>query len=229
MTKLKRLMVALVVGMVALPATTNAFATDVDLGTASAFAVLAASTVTNTGPSVVTGDLGVYSGTAVTGFLPGVVIGGTHAGDAAAQQAQVDLGIAYDTAAGQDADASMAGDLQGMTMSPGVYRSSSSIDLTGTLTLDAAGDPDALWIFQMGSTLTTASDSVVTLINSAQSCNVIWQVGSSATLGTTSVFKGTIMADQSITLTNGATLNGRALARIGAVTLAGNNVVMPTP
>ena len=188
------------------------------------FAVLAGQTVTNTGPSVVTGDLGVSPGTAITGFPPGQINGATHSADAAALQGQNDLAAAYDNAAGQTPNTAISGDLGGLTLTPGVYNASSSIALTGTLTLDAGNNPDASWVFQIGSTLTTASASSVLLINGASAHNVIWQVGSSATLGTDTAFAGSILALTSITLTTGATINGQALARNGSVTMDTNTI-----
>ena len=197
----------------------------VSLGTADDFAVLGGSTVTNTGPSVINGDLGVSPGTAVTGFPPGTVNGTIHAADAVAAQAQSDLTAAYIDAAGRACQVVLTGqDLGGMTLTHGVYCFSTSAQLTGTLTLDAEGDPNAVFIFQIGSTLTTASGSNVRLINGAQSCNVVWQVGSSATLETTTRFRGNILALTSNTATTGATVNGRLLARNGAVTLDSNTV-----
>ena len=203
----------------------------INLGNAGAFGVLAGSTVTNTGATTVNGDLGVSPGTAVTGFPPGTVTGTVHAGDAAAALAITDLTTAYNDAAGRNvAPVTVSGNLGGMTLTPGLYKSTSSLEISsGDLTLDAQGDPNAVFIFQIASTLTTTSGRAVILAGGAKASNVFWQVGSSATLGTTSAFVGTIMADQSITLNTGATLNGRALARIGAVTLAGNAIVMPTP
>jgi ABC-type glycerol-3-phosphate transport system substrate-binding protein len=203
----------------------------VALGTAGNFAVLANSTVTNTGATTVTGDLGVSPGTAVTGFPPGTLVGTQHAGDAAAAQAKVDLTAAYNDAAGRTLDAvTVAGNLGGQTLIPGLYKSTSSLAISsGDLTLDALGDANAVFIFQMASTLTTTTGRRVILSGGAKSANIFWQVGSSATLGTTSVFQGTIMALQDITLTTGATLNGRALARNGAVTLDTNTVVRPAP
>lgn len=206
----------------------HAIATAVPLGTADSFAVLAGQTVTNTGPSVVTGDLGVSPGTAITGFPPGTVNGAIHSADAVALQAQSDLTVAYNNAAGQAPDASIAGDLGGLTLTPGVYNASSSIGLTGTLTLDAQGDPNAVWIFQVGSTLTTASASRVLLVNGAAPCNVFWQIGSSATIGTNTAFVGNILALTSITLNTGASVNGRALARNGSVSMDTNTVTRQT-
>ena len=201
------------------------------LGAVGTFAVLGGATVTSTGATALTGDLGVSPGTAVTGFPPGTRTGSTHAGDATSAQAMVALNTAYADAAGRTlAPVTVAGNLGGLTLPPGLYKSTSSLAISsGDLTLDAQGDANAVFIFQMASTLTTTSGRAVILSGGAKSSNVFWQVGSSATLGTTSAFKGTIMADQSISLNTGATLNGRALARIGAVTLAGNAIVLPTP
>jgi hypothetical protein len=207
----------------------SAQAASVPLGTADSFAVLAGSTVTNTGPSVISGDLGVSPGTAVTGFPPGTVTGGTiHAADAVALQAQSDVTTAYNDAAGRGSTATISADLAGRTLTPGVYTSASSLGLTGDLTLDARGDPAAVFVFQAGSTLTTGFASRVLLIGGAQACNVFWQVGSSATIGTSSAFVGNILALTSISLTTGATLRGRALARNGAVTLDTNTVTRAT-
>src|SRR5512132_1067937 len=199
-------------------------ATAVPLGTAEPFAVLAGSTVTNTGPTVVNGDLGLSPGTAVTGFPPGTVNGSQHVTDAVAAQAQTDLTTAYNNAAAQAPTGTVSADLGGPRLAPGVYRSASSLGLTGALTLDAQGDANAVFIFQAGSTLTTASASSVNLVNGAQACNVFWQVGSSATLGTASSFRGSILALTSITATTGATVDGRLLARNAAVTLDTNTI-----
>jgi uncharacterized repeat protein (TIGR01451 family) len=197
------------------------------MGSEQNFAVLGGSTVTNTGSSVITGDLGLHPGTAITGFPPGLVTGETHATDAVALQAQTDTTATYIDLAGQPCNTTISADLGGTTLTPGVYCSASTMGLTGALTLDAGGDPNAVWVFQMGSTLTTASNSSVVLINGADACNVFWQVGSSATLGTTTSFVGNIFALTSITLNNGASVSGRVLARNGAVTLNNNTITAP--
>ncbi len=201
-------------------------ATAPSLGTADSFAVLAGSTVTNTGSSTIVGDLGVSPGSAVTGFPPGVVTGGTiHVNDANAIQAQNDVTSAYNVLADLPCDSDLTDtDLGGLTLTQGVYCFDSSSQLTGTLTLDAEGQADAVFVFQIGSTLTTASSSSVSLINSADSCNVFWQVGSSATLGSGTSFSGSILALTSITLNTNASIAGRALARNGAVTLDSNTI-----
>jgi hypothetical protein len=201
----------------------------VGLGTADTFAVLAGSTVTNTGPSVISGDVGLDPGSAVTGFPPGIVNAGTfHVADAVALQAKSDLTTAYNDAAGRSSTATISSDLAGRTLTSGVYTSATSLGLSGNLTLDAQGDPSAVFIFQAGSTLTTGSGAQVTLIGGAQACNVFWQVGSSATIGTGGHFVGVIMALDSISLTTGATLYGSALARNGAVTLDTNTITRAT-
>ena len=183
------------------------------------FSVLAGSTVTNTGSTVVSGEVGVSPGTAVTGFPPGLAGGAIHSADGAAAQAQIALTAGYIDAAGRAGGTAVAGDLVGQTLTAGVYTSTSSLAISGDVTLDAQGNPDAVFIFQISSTLTTGSGSHVVLANGAKACNVFWQVGSSATLGTNSVFKGNILALTSITITTGVNLEGRALARNGAVTL----------
>lgn len=188
------------------------------------FAVLAGSTVTNTGSTMVSGDVGVSPGTAVTGFPPGLASGAIHSADGAAAQAQAALTTGYIDAAGRSGATTVAGDLSGQTLVAGIYKSTSSLGLTGDLTLDAQGNPDAVFIFQISSTLITGSGSHVKLTNAAKACNVFWQVGSSATLGTNSVFKGSILALTSIAVTTGAQMEGRALARNGAVTLDTNTI-----
>jgi hypothetical protein len=195
----------------------------VPLGSAANFGVLAGSTVTNTGATLVTGSLGVSPGSAVTGFPPGTVNGAMHLADPTSAQAQTDLTTAYTNAAGRPAGTTVAGDIGGQTLTPGVYTSSSTLGITGNLTLTGAG----VFIFQIGSGLTTASGSQVILAGGATADNIFWQVGSSATLGTTSIFYGDILAQASITENTGAVLNGRALARTGAVTLHGNTDTSP--
>lgn len=203
----------------------------VALLSAGRLAVLAGSTVTSTGATSITGDLGVSPGTAVTGFPPGTLVGAQHAGDPTSALALGDLTTAYNDAAGRTlCPITVAGNLGGQTLAPGLYKSTSSLEVTsGDLTLDAQGDPDAVFLFQIASTLTTTSGRQVILSGGAKAANVFWQVGSSATLGTGSVFQGTIMADQAITMGTGATLNGRVLARIAGVSLDGNTIVMPAP
>ena len=193
------------------------------LGVAGNFEVLAGSTVTNTGGTVITGgNLGLSPGTSVTGFPPGTltVPASMHITDQMAAQAELDLTVAYNNAAGLAGGAALPADLTGRTLTPGLYTNASTVTLSsGNVTLDAQGNANAVFIFQVGSTLTTMSNTQVVLAGGAQAKNIFWQVGSSATLGTNSVFKGTIMALQSITLQTGANMQGRALARNAAVTL----------
>jgi hypothetical protein len=214
--------------LVALVGGAQAASTAVPLGTAASFAVLAGAGVTNTGPTTLNGDLGTYPTTTITGSASITITGTNHNGDSVTQQAKTDLVTAYDNAAGQGPTSPIAADLGGQTLVPGVYNSASSIGLTGTLTLNAGGDPNAVFVFQAGSTLTTASGSSVSLTNGAQACNVFWVVGSSATIGTGSSFRGTVIALTSITLTTGATVEGRVLARNGAVTLDTNTITRPS-
>jgi ice-binding like protein/Big-like domain-containing protein len=201
------------------------------LAASGGFGALAGSTVTNTGPTSLTGDLGVSPGTAVTGFPPGIIIGAIHAGDPAAATGIANLTTAYNDAAGRALCAvTVAGNLGGRTLPPGLYKSTSTLAISsGDLTLDAQGEGDAVFIFEMASTLTTTAGRQVILTNGAKAANVFWQVGTSATLGTGSAFAGTIMADQAVTLETGAILNGRALARIAGVTLDSNIIVVPLP
>jgi hypothetical protein len=204
----------------------------VNLATAGEYAVLAGSTVTNTGNSVLNGSLGLSPGTSITGFPPGIVNapGVVENTTPAAMQAQLDLTAAYVDAAGRPLDATTPADLVSQNLVGGVYAgpAKSPLSLSGPLVLDGAGDPASVFIFQTNSTLITASASTVTLINGAQECNVFWVVGSSATLGTGSVFVGNILALDSITVTNGVTVRGRALARNAAVTLDNDTFTRPT-
>ncbi len=203
----------------------------VPLGSASTFEALAGSTVTNTGPTIITGgDLGLSPGSAVTGFPPGTLTSPAvmHVMDPIAAQAELDLTTAYLYTAGLPGGAVLPGDMSGLTFAPGLYTNASTVMLSaGNVTLDAQGDANAVFIFQVGSTLTTIGSTQVILAGGAQAKNVFWQVASSATLGTNSVFQGTILALQSISLDTGATLVGRALARNGAVTLDSNTVTAP--
>ncbi|MGZ5322132.1 MAG: ice-binding family protein [Solirubrobacterales bacterium] len=196
------------------------------LGTADSFAILGGSTITNTGPTVINGNVGLDPGTAVVGFPPGKVNGTGHLGDAVAKRAKADLTTAYHDVAGWPFSATSLPDLGGRTLTAGIYRTGAvpSLGLTGRLTLDARGDPRAVFIFQIASTLVTATDSSVRLINGAQACNVYWQVGSSATLGTRTAFQGSILALTSISVNDGVAVNGSLLARNGAVTLINDAV-----
>jgi hypothetical protein len=206
-------------------------ASPVSLATAQPFVVLGGAGVTNTGPSVLNGDLGVSPGTSLSGFgAPAVVNGATHANDAVAAQAQADLTTGYNVAAGQPIPPGndLTGvDLGGLTLSPGAYGYSTSAQLTGQLTLDAHGDPNAQFVFVIGSTLTTASASSVVLTNGASPCNVYWKIGSSATFGTGTAFEGNVMALTSISLNSGVTVLGRILARSGEVTLINDVLTAP--
>jgi hypothetical protein len=216
--------VASLLAVALLASTALAAQPPVGLGTADSYAVLAGQTVTNTGPTTINGDLGVMPGSAIPGFPPGMVNGVIHAADGPALQAQSDLTTAYNDAAGRTPPALLSADLGGLTLTAGVYKAPGALGLTGALTLDAQGDPNSVFIFQAASTLITASASHVNLINGAQPCNVFWQVGSSATFGTTSVFVGNVMALTSISLNNGVALQGRALARNGSVTLINDTI-----
>ncbi|KSU71995.1 ice-binding family protein [Rhodococcus qingshengii] len=217
------------VGILVLPAgTAGAEATAVGLGTAEPFAVLAGAGITNTGPTTLGGDIGTYPTPTITGVSDLTITGTNHGGDAVSQGAKPDVLTAYNTLAGQGPTQPTGDDLTGRTLVSGVYNSGSSIALSGTVTLDAQGDPDAVFVFQAGSTLITSSSSTVALINGTQACNVFWQVGSSATLGTNSVFRGNLLALTDITATTEATVEGRLLAINGAVTLDTNTVTIPT-
>jgi LPXTG-motif cell wall-anchored protein len=218
------------IGLVALsaPAGAAAYENSVGLGVADSYTVLASQTVTNTGPSDLPGDLGVNPLTAVTGFPPGLVHGVTRTGNAAAT-AQASLTAAYVDAAGRaPTGTTLGGSMAGGTFVPGVYNATSSLGVSGAVTLDGQGDPNAVFIFQVGDALTTASNTAFVLTGAAQACNVFWQIGSSATLGTTNTFVGTMMALTTITVNTGTTVAGRALARNGAVTLDSNVFSNPT-
>lgn len=199
----------------------------VNLGTALSFAVLAGTTVTNTGSSIINGGVGVAPGTAITGFPPGIITNGViHMADIVAFQSQADLTTAYTIAAGLPPNTDLTGqDLGGKTLVAGVYSFSSSAQLTGSLVLDGQGNSSSTWVFQIGSTLTTATTASVLLINGGSPCNVFWQVGSSATIGTGTTFIGNILALTSITAVTGSSFNGSLYARNGAVTLDTNVVL----
>ena len=195
----------------------------VGLGSAASFSVLGGSTITNTGPTTMFGDLGLSPGSSVTGAPQ--VLGATHVDDAVAIEAKNDLTTAYNDAASRPTNGSAGTDLAGQRLVAGVYTASSSLLLSsGSVTLDAQGNPDAVFIFQIGSTLITGSNTSVSLVNGAQACNVFWQVGSSATLGTGTQFVGTIMASATITAGTAATIHGRLLAMTGAVNLDTNTI-----
>jgi hypothetical protein len=198
----------------------------VSLGTTGSFSVLGAETVTNTGPSVLGQSLGVHPGTTAPGFPPGIVGGEVHLGDAVALQAKSDLTAAYGDAAGRTPFISLPAELGGQTLTPGTYRLPAA-QLTGTLTLDTLGDPAAVFVFQLTSGLTTATDSEVAFLGDAASCNVYWQIAESAVIGTGTDFVGTVMASTSISMASGATLEGRALAQTGEVTLINNTITAP--
>ena len=195
------------------------------LASAADLRVLAYSTITNSGPTIISGNLGLSPGTAVTGFPPGTVVGTQYITDATAAQAQLDLTAAYNAVAAMITTSDLTGqDLGGMTLAAGVYNYDTSAQLTGHLIFDGGGDPNTVWFFKIGSTLTTANASSVTFINGGQADNVFWQVGSSATIGGLTAFAGNILALASISFNTGATISGRALARTGAVTLLSNSV-----
>ena len=219
----------LLLGLTLTPRYAAAAETPVALRSAASFGVLAGATVTSTGATVVNGDVGLSPGVAVVLAAPGIVTGTVHVNDPIAQAAQGDLAIAYADAAGRSASpVILVGNIGGLTLGPGLYRSTSSLAISaGDLTLDGQGNPNAVFIFQIGSTLTTTVGRQVLLIGGAQAGNVFWQVGSSATIGTGSAMVGNILAAQSITIQAGATLRGRALARSAAVTLDANVVSLP--
>lgn len=195
------------------------------LGTAADFAILSDQAISNTGNTVITGDMGMHPGTSVTGFPPGVVNGEQHITDATALQAQIDATDGYNCLRALTTGTVIDGDIGGDTLTPGIYERASSLGITGTLTLDAQGDPDAVFIFKTGSTLITATSASVVLVNGAQPCNVYWLVGSSAILGTNTTMVGNIIALTSVTLVTGSSLTGRAIALNGDITLDNNQVI----
>jgi hypothetical protein len=200
----------------------------VTLAGASALAILAGSSITNTGATIITGDMGLSPGTSIGGFPPGILNGTQHINDAIANQAKLDLTAAYNDAAGRTCTdmVTLSGNIGGLTLTPGLYKSTSSLSISsGDVTFDAKGNANAVFIIQIASTLTTTSGRKVILSGGALASNIFWQVSSSATFGTTSVFKGTVIAMQSISFNTGATIDGRALARNGAITMAGNTIV----
>jgi hypothetical protein len=203
-------------------------ATTVPLGTTTSFAVLAGAGITNTGPTTINGDIGTFPTTTITGYGSITENGTNQAGDAVTQQAKTDLTTAFNNASGQGPTSPIVADLGGQTLAAGVYNSASSVGLTGALTLNGGGNANAVFVFQAGSTLTTASASSIVLTNGAQACNVFWEIGSSATLGTGSSFIGTVLAAQSITVTTGVTVDGRVLAENGAVTLDTDTITAPS-
>ena len=200
----------------------------VELGTSATLAVLAGSSITNTGATNITGDMGLSPGTSIGGFPPGILTGSQHINNATSNQAKLDLTAAYNDLAGRTSTdiVTLSGNIGGLTLTPGLYKSTSSLAISsGDLTFDAKGNANAIFVIQIATTLTTTSGRKVILSGGALASNIFWQVGSSATFGTTSVFKGTVLAMQSITLNTGATIDGRILARTGSVTMAGNTIV----
>ena len=200
----------------------------VPLAGLTTLAVLAGSGITNTGATNVTGDLGLSPGTSIGGFPPGILVGTQHINNAVATQAKLDLTTAYNDAAGRTSTdiVTLSGNIGGLTLTPGLYKSTSTLAISsGDLTFDAKGDANAVFIIQIASSFTTTSGRQVILSGGAQAANIFWQVGSSATFGTTSVLKGTFLVHQSATLNTGATLNGRIFTSNGAVVMAGNTIV----
>jgi hypothetical protein len=202
--------------------------TAVTLAAAGNFAILAGSEVTNTGATNITGDLGLSPGTSVGGFPPGILNGTLRINDNISNQGKLDLTTAYNDAAGRSATdmVTLSGNIGGLTLTPGLYKSTSSLAISsGDLTFDALGNANAVFIIQIASSLTTTSARKIILADRALASNIFWQVGSSATFGTTSVFKGRVLAMESISFETGATLEGSAMARSGGITLDGNTIV----
>ena len=214
--------------LIALPVGAQAAVQPIPLGNADPFVVLAGQTITNTGTTTITGDIGISPGSSLTGGPPLMVLNGTsHVADPVALGAQAALGTAFDNAAGQTPATAVPSELGGSTLVPGIY-SAGVFTITNTLTLDAGNDPNAIFVFQSAATLNAATGSRVNLINGASPCNVFWLVRSSATLETTANFSGNILALTDVNLRTGATLQGRALARNGQVTLDANTITKPT-
>jgi hypothetical protein len=198
------------------------------LGSSSTMAILSGSAITNTGATIITGNIGLSPGTSIGGFPPGTLNGTLHINDSIANQAKLDLTTAYNDAAGRTCKdmVTLSGNIGGLTLTPGLYMSTSSLAISsGDLTFNALGNPGAVFIIQIASSLTVTSGRQVILSGGALASNIFWQVGSSATFGTTSAFKGIVLVMQSITFDTGATLDGSAFARTGAVVLAGNTIV----
>ncbi|MGW0876434.1 ice-binding family protein [Streptomyces sp. NPDC002740] len=209
------------------PTAASAIALPVPLGTTATYSVLAGQGVTNTGNSVLAHDLGTHPNPAITGFPPGQVGGAIHAADAAALQAKADLLVAYNNAAGQAVDFALpAGIGGGPALLPGVYHATAGVGITGDLILDGQGSSDAVWVFQIPESLTTATSSRILLTNGASACNVFWQIGEDASLGVTTAFVGTLMAENSITVNQGTNVEGRLLAQVGSVTLNNNRIFL---
>ncbi|CAN5211151.1 hypothetical protein BH09BAC5_BH09BAC5_15650 [soil metagenome] len=202
--------------------------TPITLGSSSNIVILAGSAVTNTGSTIITGDMGLSPGTSVGGFPPGILNGTLYINDNIASQAKIDLTAAYNDAVARNCTdiVTLSGNIGGLTLTPGLYKSTSSLAISsGDVTFDANGDANAVFIIQIASTFTTTSGRKVILAGGASAANIFWQVGSSATFGTTSVIKGTVLAMQSITFQTGATLDGHALTRTGGITMAANTIV----
>lgn len=200
----------------------------VSVSGASSLAILAGSSISNTGATNITGNMGLSPGTSVGGFPPGILVGTLHINDAIATQAKLDLTSAYNDAAGRTATdiVTLSGNIGGLTLTPGLYKSTSSLAISsGDVTFDAKGNSNAVFIIQIASAFTTTSGRKVFLAGGAQASHIFWQVGSSATFGTTSALKGTFLVMQSISFNTGATLDGRALTRTGAITMAGNTII----